>query len=99
MVQARSVAIQAGYTRGCKFPGSRPMDRQDEAVSTHRRIEIEKDGQAVLAFHCEIIFGGESPWARQVGFEAYCCKWLSTSQSNSLSIRHTYLHVRSPYGG
>ena len=50
---------------------------------THRRIEIGNDDQAVLAFHCEIIFGCESPWARQGGFESYRRKWLSTSQPNS----------------
>ncbi len=49
----------------------------------YRRINIEKDRSILLELHCQINYESETPFAREVSYEQYREKWLSTSQPES----------------
>jgi len=49
----------------------------------YRRINIVKDRSILLELHCRINFESETPSAREVSYEQYREKWLSTSQPES----------------
>jgi GNAT superfamily N-acetyltransferase len=51
--------------------------------TTQRRIDIANDRDALLAFHSQCNYGAESPLARQLPYERYEAKWLSTIQPDS----------------
>lgn len=46
----------------------------------YRRINVNKDRDKVLEFHCRINYESETPHARKVPYEQYRQKWLSTMQ-------------------
>ena len=48
-----------------------------------RAININKDRDILLEFHCRINYESDTPFARTVLFEKYREKWLSTSQPES----------------
>lgn len=48
-----------------------------------RRININKDRDVLLEFHCRINFESETPYMRKLAYEEYRNKWLSTSQPAS----------------
>jgi ribosomal protein S18 acetylase RimI-like enzyme len=45
-----------------------------------RKIDIKADRDMLLELHCQINYESDSPWAREIPFEQYREKWLSTSQ-------------------
>lgn len=49
----------------------------------HRVIQVAKDREALLEFHCRSNYESETPYARWAAYEAYRRKWLSTSQPES----------------
>lgn len=48
---------------------------------TYRPITAA-DRQTILAFHCEIIYASDTPWARKVPYDHYKQQWFSTAQPN-----------------
>jgi len=46
----------------------------------YRRINVNKDRDRLLEFHCRINYESETPYARKVPYEQYRQKWLSTMQ-------------------
>ena len=53
-----------------------------------RKINIDKDKQLILEFHCQINYESDTPWARSTSYENYREKWFSTSQPEDF---YTYL--------
>ena len=52
-----------------------------------RVIDINKDRDILLEFHCRINYASETPYARTLPYEKYREKWLSTSQPESYLSR------------
>jgi GNAT superfamily N-acetyltransferase len=52
-------------------------------VFRFRRINIDKDGDLLLEFHCRINYESETPYMRKLSYEEYRKKWMSTSQPES----------------
>jgi ribosomal protein S18 acetylase RimI-like enzyme len=48
-----------------------------------RRIDINKDRDFLLEFHCRINYESETPYMRKSSYEKYRNKWLRTSQPES----------------
>ncbi len=48
-----------------------------------RRIDIGKDRDILLEFHCRINYDSETPYARDVAYERYRDRWLHTSQPDA----------------
>lgn len=46
----------------------------------YRTIDIVRDRDTLLEFHCHINYASETPYARTVPYDQYRAKWLSTSQ-------------------
>lgn len=46
----------------------------------YRRIDINKDRDVLLEFHCRVNYESETSYARSMSYEKYQKKWLSTSQ-------------------
>lgn len=46
----------------------------------YRRINVNKDRDRLLEFHCRINYESETPYARKVPYEQYRQKWFSTTQ-------------------
>ncbi len=46
----------------------------------YRRIDIVRDKDTLLEFHCRINYASETPYARRMPYERYRARWLSTSQ-------------------
>jgi len=49
----------------------------------YRTIDVRKDRKTLLEFHCRINYESETPYARNIPYEQYRKKWLSTSQPNA----------------
>jgi len=47
---------------------------------TIRKIDLPKDREVVLEFHCQLNYECASPYARLVPYADYRLKWFSTSQ-------------------
>ncbi len=52
----------------------------------YRPVDIERDREVLLEFHCEANYESETSWAHRVPYDAYRAMWFSTSQPE------TYLH-------
>jgi len=52
-------------------------------VLRYRRIDIIKDKDFLLDFHCRINYESETPYMRKLPYEEYRHKWLRTSQPHS----------------
>ncbi len=52
-------------------------------MPSYREVDIEVDKDALLELHCEANYESETTWAREVPYESYREKWLSTSQPES----------------
>jgi ribosomal protein S18 acetylase RimI-like enzyme len=48
-----------------------------------RAIDVKKDRDLLLEFHCRINYASETPYARKTPYEKYRQKWLSTPQPES----------------
>lgn len=46
----------------------------------HRRIDIVKDRQTLLEFHCEINYECESDFTKEIPYEVYREKWRKTEK-------------------
>jgi len=46
----------------------------------YRAIDVKRDRDLLLEFHCRINHDSETPYARTASYEQYRKKWLSTSQ-------------------
>jgi len=46
----------------------------------YRAIDVKRDRDLLLEFHCRINYDSETPYARTASYEQYRKKWLSTSQ-------------------
>lgn len=46
----------------------------------YRRVNVRKDRDKLLEFHCRINYESETPVARKVPYEQYRQKWLGTNQ-------------------
>lgn len=53
----------------------------------YRPIDLEKDRQALLEIHCEIIYSSATPSERKRPYEEYREKWMSTTQPDSYISR------------
>lgn len=49
-------------------------------MSRFRTVDLNKDKDVLLEFHCRIDYESETPYARTVPYAEYRKKWLSTSQ-------------------
>ncbi len=47
---------------------------------SRRVIQVDRDRDTLLEFHCSINYESETPFARRTPYETYRRKWLSTSQ-------------------
>lgn len=52
-------------------------------MSQFRTIDINRDRNVLLEFHCRINYESEIPYARTVPYDEYRKKWLTTSQPKS----------------
>jgi GNAT superfamily N-acetyltransferase len=50
---------------------------------SRRKVNLAHDGDAILEFHCRINYESETPYARQVSYDEYREKWMSSSQPGS----------------
>jgi len=46
----------------------------------YRAIDVKRDRDLLLEFHCRVNYDSETPYARTASYEQYRKKWLSTSQ-------------------
>lgn len=63
----------------------------------YRPIDLEKDRDALLEFHCEIIYSSGTPSDRKRPYEEYREKWMSTTQPDSYirRLKETMKDVRN----
>jgi ribosomal protein S18 acetylase RimI-like enzyme len=52
-------------------------------VLHYREIDVDRDRDTLLEFHCRINYASEPMWARRIPYVHYRDKWLSTSQPAS----------------
>ncbi len=53
---------------------------EDKSMFQYRAIDVRKDRDLLLEFHCRINYESETPHARTTPYDQYREKWLSTSQ-------------------
>ncbi len=49
----------------------------------YRTIDVVRDRDRLIEFHCRINYASETSYARMVPYDRYRAKWLSTSQPES----------------
>jgi GNAT superfamily N-acetyltransferase len=68
----------------------------------HRKIDISKDKDTLLEYHCEINYECESNFGKQMSYEMYRKKWLNTEKqveeffaalSNSMDDNRTIAEI------
>ncbi|ERI91360.1 acetyltransferase, GNAT family [Clostridiales bacterium oral taxon 876 str. F0540] len=68
----------------------------------HRRIDISKDKDTLVEYHCEINYECESDFGKQIPYEVYRRKWLNTKKQvkefieaicNSMSDNRTIAEI------
>ena len=55
----------------------------NSGIFRYRQIDIEKDRETLLEFHCQINYQSETEYARSTPYAEYREKWMSTSQPRS----------------
>lgn len=74
----------------------------------HRKIDISKDKETLLDYHCEINYECESDFGKQMPYELYRKKWLNAEKqveefvlalSNSMDDNRTIAEILEDDGG
>ena len=74
----------------------------------HRKIDISKDKEILIEFHCEINYEYESDLGKKVPYELYRKKWLNTEKqveeftlalSKSMDDNRTIAEILEDYDG